>query len=68
MYKILPAHTATYENDFGPLAEEIRAIKQGEKLDEFVDQKILSTHIVIDPMFKDCVFERPGWALKFSEE
>lgn len=66
--KILPAHTATYENDFGSLAEEIRAIKQGEKLDEFVDQKILSTHIVIDPMFKDCVFERPGWSLKFSEE
>ena len=66
--KILPAHTATYENDFGPLAEEIRMIKQGEALDNFIDEKIRSTHIVIDSMFKDCVFERPGWALNFTEE
>ena len=65
--KILPAHTATYENDFGELAEEIRMIKQGEALDNFVDEKIRTSHIVIDPMFKDCVFERPGWALNFSE-
>ena len=66
--KILPAHTATYENDFGPLAEEIRMIKQGEEIDKFVDQKISTSHIVIDPMFKDCVFERSAWALNFSEE
>ena len=65
--KILPAHTATYENDFGPLAEELRMIKQGEALDKFVDDKISSSHIVIDPMFKDCVFERAGWALNFAE-
>ena len=65
--KILPAHTATYENDFGELAEEIRMIKQGEALDNFVDEKIRTSHIVIDPMFKDCVFERPGWALNFTE-
>ena len=65
--KILPAHTATYENDFGELAEEIRMIKQEEALDNFVDEKIRTSHIVIDPMFKDCVFERPGWALNFSE-
>ena len=66
--KILPAHTATYENDFGPLAEEIRSIKQAQKMDEFVDEKIRTSHIVIDPMFKDCIFERPGWALNFAEE
>ena len=66
--KILPAHTATYENDFGSLAEEIRTIKQGEKLDEFVDEKIRTSHIVIDPMFRDCKFERAGWALNFAEE
>ena len=66
--KILPAHTATYENDFGPLAEELRMIKQGEEIDKFVDQKISTSHIVIDPMFKDCVFERSAWALNFSEE
>ena len=66
--KILPAHTATYENDFNQLAEEVRMYKQGEALDAFVDDKIRNSHIVIDPMFKDCVFERPGWALNFSEE
>ena len=66
--KILPAHTATYENDFNQLAEEVRMYKQAEALDAFVDDKIRNSHIVIDPMFKDCVFERPGWALNFSEE
>ena len=66
--KILPAHTATYENDFNQLAEEVRMYKQAETLDAFVDEKIRNSHIVIDPMFKDCVFERPGWALNFSEE
>ena len=66
--KILPAHTATYENDFNQLAEEVRMYKQAEALDSFVDDKIRNSHVVIDPMFKDCVFERPGWALNFSEE
>ena len=50
------------------MAEEVRMYKQGEALDAFVDDKIRNSHIVIDPMFKDCVFERPGWALNFSEE
>ena len=66
--KILPAHTATYENDFTQLAEEVRMYKQGDALDAFVDEKIRTSHIVIDPMFKDCVFERAGWALNFAEE
>ena len=42
--------------------------KQGDALDAFVDEKIRTSHIVIDPMFKDCVFERAGWALNFAEE
>ena len=66
--RILPAHTATYENDFSQLAEEVRMYKQGEALDAFVDEKIRTSHIVIDPMFKDCTFEREGWALNFAEE
>ena len=31
---------------------------------KFIDKKISETHIVIDPMFKDCDFSRAGWAEK----
>ena len=36
-------------------------------IDEFIDSKIKSTYIVIDPLFKDCVFEREGWSEKFRK-
>ena len=33
----------------------------------FIDDKITTTHIVLDPLFKDCEFNRSGWADKFRE-
>ena len=36
-------------------------------IDDFLNEKIEQTHIVIDPMFKDCDFRRPGWRDKFIE-
>ena len=65
--KIIPAHTATYENDFSQLQEQVKQDKQKKALDDFMDKKIKETHITIDPMFKDCEFRRPGWTEKFSE-
>ena len=38
-----------------------------EAINEFIDSKIKTTHIVIDPLFKDCVFERDGWSEKFRK-
>ena len=66
--RIIPAHTATFENDFSQLQDEVKRTKQMAAIDEFLDKKIAETRITIDPMFKDCEFRRPGWASKFSED
>ena len=65
--KILPAHTATFQNDYSLLLEQAKLKKSSAAIDAFVDSKIGSTYIVIDPLFKDCEFERKGWASKFRE-
>ena len=63
--KILPAHSATFSNDYTLLLENARQELQMEAINDFIDSKIKSTYIVIDPMFEDCVFEREGWYEKF---
>jgi len=59
--KIIPAHTASFDKDYSSLLEEAKAKKQNEAIDEFIDSKIKSTYIIIDPIFKDCDFSREGW-------
>lgn len=66
--KIVPAHTATFENDYTELLEGVQNTKQQEAITEFIEEKILTTHIVIDPLFKDCNFSRKGWETKFKQE
>ena len=38
-----------------------------EAIDNFINSKIQSTYIIIDPLFKDCAFERDGWEAKFRK-
>ena len=59
--KIIPAHTASFDNDYSDLLEEARAKEQNAAIDEFIDGKIKTTSIVIDPLFKNCEFSRDGW-------
>ena len=65
--KILPAHPATFEKDYTRLMNQAKQLMQQRAIDEFVDSKIKSTYIVLDPMFEDCVFERDGWYEKFRK-
>ena len=65
--KILPAHPASFQNDYTLLLEEATNAKSMEAIDEFINSKIKTTYIVIDPLFKDCVFEREGWEEKFRK-
>ena len=65
--KILPAHTAAFTTDYNLLLEQARQKNSMAAIDAFVESKIESTYIVIDPLFKDCDFERKGWASKFRE-
>ena len=59
--KILPAHTATFENDYNQILETVQQKKQVEAVDAFLDKKIKSTYIVIDPLFAECEFSREAW-------
>jgi peptidyl-prolyl cis-trans isomerase SurA len=65
--KIIPAHPATFTNDYTLLLNLATDAKRQEAIDKFVDEKIKSTLIIIDPLFKDCDFEREGWSEKFRK-
>ena len=59
--KIIPAHTATFENDYSQILEQVQAQKQTEAVDKFLNEKIQNTYIVIDPLFGECEFSREAW-------
>ena len=65
--KILPAHTASFKNDYTLLLDQAKQKKSMAAIDDFINSKIESTYIIIDPLFKDCDFDKEGWASKFRE-
>lgn len=65
--KIIPAHPATFNNDYALMLEQARADLQNKAIQDFIDSKIKTTYIVIDPLFGDCVFERAGWYEKIRK-
>lgn len=65
--KIIPAHPASFSNDYTLLLNQAKQKLQQEAIDNFVNSKIETTYIVLDPMFEDCVFEREGWYEKFRK-
>ena len=65
--KILPAHPASFENDYPDLLQQVQGRKQMEAIDKFLDEKVKTTYVVIDPMFKGCDFSREVWKTKVSE-
>ena len=66
--KIIPAHVANFENDYTELLAQVRNRRQMDAIGKFIDDKIESTYIVIDPMFSDCDFSREGWGQKIRKE
>ena len=65
--KIVPSHAATFNQDYNLLLDQAKQVKASEAIDEFIKEKIGTTYIIIDPLFKDCSFEREGWAEKFRK-
>jgi len=63
--KILPAHPASFTNDYTELQSNVRYQRQMQAIDAFLEQKIKDTYIVIDPMYKECAFNRAIWNSKF---
>ena len=65
--KIIPAHPASFSNDYTLLMEQAKQAKQMKMIDDFIESRIKTTYIVLDPMFEDCVFERDAWYEKFRK-
>ena len=66
--KIIPAHVATFENDFNDVSAQVRSEQQARMIDRFLKEKIEKTKVIIDPMYKDCTFNKDIWRTKFSGE
>ncbi|MBP5398419.1 MAG: peptidylprolyl isomerase [Bacteroidales bacterium] len=64
--KILPSHPASYENDYNLLADRAKQQKSMDAINAFIDGKIADSRIIIDPIFKDCHFERAGLSAKIQ--
>lgn len=65
--KIIPSHPASFSTDYSLLMQAAKEKKQMEAINKFIDSKIKTTYIVIDSLFKDCVFERDGWHEKIRK-
>ena len=65
--KIIPAHPASFQNDYNLLLNQAKQQKSMVAIDEFINSKIKTTYIIIDPMFSECDFEREGWTEKFRK-
>ena len=59
--KVLPAHVANFNEDYSTLLSEIDAKNSQKVIDKFIEERIKTTYIVIDPLFQGCDFERKGW-------
>ena len=65
--KIIPAHTATFQNDYDLLLQQAKSQMSMDAINKFISSKIKTTYIIIDPLFSDCEFEREGWSEKFRK-
>ena len=59
--EIIPAHIATYEDDFDVLTTVANNRNANKAIDAFINEKIKTTYIVIDPVFSGCPFQKEGW-------
>lgn len=56
-----PRHAATIEDDYQVLKNMITARRNKEVIDEWIKEKQRETYIYINPEYRDCQFEYPGW-------
>lgn len=66
--KIIDSHPASFEHDYTELLQQLQGDRRMQAINDFVDTKIKETHIIIDPLFKDCNFSREGWKEKIRQD
>jgi len=59
--QIIPQHKANIEQDYATIQQMATMQKKQEVFTEWVQKKISSTFIRIDPSFQNCPFEFSGW-------
>lgn len=59
--EVIPSHPATFEQDFPVLLQEANEREVRNKIEAFLNEKIATTYIVVDPLFQNCDFKRAGW-------
>ncbi|MBR5249329.1 MAG: peptidylprolyl isomerase [Bacteroidales bacterium] len=62
--EVIPSHTATFERDFAVLLNEANQQETKKMIEQFLNEKVATTYIMVDPMFQNCAFERAGWVTK----
>ncbi|MCL2133853.1 MAG: peptidylprolyl isomerase [Bacteroidales bacterium] len=58
---LMPSHIANIEDDYNIIQSMTKQSRQMSNLNKWIDNKIAYTYIRIDPLYKDCHFERKGW-------
>ncbi len=61
LLKIIPAHPASLEEDYIRLEEMALAAKRSKEFDAWVDKKIATMYIYIEPEFRNAEFENKNW-------
>ena len=65
--RILPSHTASFNEDYSLISDQVKQEASMKAVDDFIDSKLKTTYIVIDPLFRYCEFDNNGWADKFRD-
>lgn len=59
--KVIPSHTAAFDTDYDLLLRIATNDRDNKAVDDFLKEKIKTTYIVLDPIFRGCSFKYDGW-------
>ncbi len=66
--KIIPSHPASFSEDYSLMLGAAKNKLSMEAIEKFLDEKISTTYITIDPIFADCEFDHAGLSEKIRKD
>ena len=66
--RIIPSHPASFSEDYSLMLNAAKNKLSMEAIEKFLDEKISTTYITIDPIFADCEFDHAGLSEKIRKE
>ncbi|MBR3287684.1 MAG: peptidylprolyl isomerase [Bacteroidales bacterium] len=58
---VTPSHVVNLDDNYETIQGMALEAKMQEKLEKWVDEKIVDTYIMIDPRYRDCEFSNSKW-------